>query len=207
LYKCEDNDWYMDAFRSYFEEWHPLSFLKSRRPLPGRSPLRQVQSSNDLSDDNGEASPAAKAVIVEADHTRQREPRALQSQAPKSEDILGPCGHPITVGNVSCEEQAIGKFTSCGRHRRNGLLADCCLAAVDEFRADGSFRAGGDGRAKSVTDWVKTAWPAAWGAEIRLTEADGTSCFLDTGETAVPSEYRGERRGSSSLWDDDDDDE
>lgn len=202
LYKCKESDWYMRTFRDYFEEWQPLSFLKSRKPLPGRSPLRQVYSSNELSDD--EASPVTEAVVVEARHTQPREPRALQARAPKSEDVLGPCGHFITAWSVSSEEEAIETFTGCGRHRRDGLLADCRLAALDEFRADGGFKAGGDGRAKSVTDWVKTAWPAAWGAEVRLTEADGASCFLDTGETAVPCEYRGERRDSSSLWDEDD---
>ena len=42
LYKCEESDYYMSAFRGYFEEWQPMSFLKSQKPLPGRSGLCQV---------------------------------------------------------------------------------------------------------------------------------------------------------------------
>ncbi|KUI66937.1 hypothetical protein VM1G_02454 [Cytospora mali] len=224
LYKCEENEWYLGAFRNYFEEWVPMRYLKSRRPLSGRSPLRQVHSTNDLNDD--EVSPIFETA-VEARHTRSETP-SIQGHTPtnepaataemidadtrqsatqpksRNEDILGPCGHLVTIGTVSHEEQAIEKLSGCGTHRRNGLLADCRQTALDELRAEGSLRAGGDARAKSVTDWVRTAWPAAWGAEVRLTEADGKSCFLDSGETAVPCEYRGEKRSSSSLWDDGD---
>lgn len=203
LYKCEESDWYMSTFRTYFEEWQPLSFLKSQKPLPGRSPLRQVHYADDLGDDA--ASPAVEAVVMETRSTTLTEPRALQPQPPQKEDVFGPCGHAITVGSVSSEEAAIGRLVGCGAHRRDGLLADCRLAAAEELRAGGGFVAGGDARARSVTDWAKTGWPAAWGAEVRLTEADGKSWFLDTGETAVPCEYRGERRSLFGLWDDDDD--
>ncbi|KUI59966.1 hypothetical protein VP1G_07202 [Cytospora mali] len=228
LYKCEENDWYLSAFRTYFEEWVPMRYPKSRRPLSGRSPLHQVHSTSDLADD--EASPVVETAVeaaVEARHTWS-ETSSIQAQLPtnepahtpdmidtdrrqgatqpnaKNEDIFGPCGHLITIGSVSHEEQAIEKLSGCGAHRRNGLLADCRQTALDELRVEGSLRAGGDARAKSVTDWVKTAWPAAWGAEVRLTEADGKSCFLDSGETAVPREYRGEKRSAYRLWDEDD---
>ncbi|ROW03835.1 hypothetical protein VPNG_07265 [Cytospora leucostoma] len=155
-----------------------------------------VCSIDDYSDH--EASLITEATTYLDDNQDDTQPKA------KHEQISGPCGHQVHMGVVSHQEQAVEKFLGCVENRRNGLLADCRLAAIEELHADGSLKAGGDSWGKNVTDWVKTAWPAAWGAEVRLTDADGKDCFLDTGETAVPREYRGERRSSCGLWDDDD---
>ena len=95
--------------------------------------------------------------------TPPTEPPALQPQPPQREEVVGTCGYVITVGTVSSSEEAIEKFINCGTHRRDGLLADCRLAAVEEFRAVGGFVAGGEARAKRATDWVKTDWPRLTG--------------------------------------------
>lgn len=215
----------MSAFRDYFDEWLPMSFCKTRKSLRGGAQLRQVHSIDDLCDDK--TSPKDETA-AEVGHGQSEGPLesheqltahrltgtpgitevdssqgAIQPKA-KSENILGPCGHLITTGTIYHQNEAIERLLGCEDHRRNGLLADCRKSAVEELHADGSLKAGGDTRAKKVTNWVKTAWPAAWGAEVRLTEADGSTCFLDTGETAVPCEYRGETRVCSGIWDDDD---
>lgn len=64
-----------------------------------------------------------------------------------------------------------------------------------------------DRTGSSAMDWVATAWrpTRAWGPTVRLTRPDGSSWYLDTGETVPPKEYRG--RIVLSSWADDDDDE
>lgn len=196
LYKYQESDWHARSFWDYFEESMSPPFTNSQKSRSGRSPLHQVSSIDDYSDDEA-------SLVTEATTDLDPSEGATQPKA-KDEQVFGPCGHQIDMGVVSHQEQAIEKFLGCGEDRRDGLLADCRLAAVEELRADGSLKVGGDSRARDATDWVRTAWPAAWGAEVRLTDADGKDCFLDTGETAVPREYRGERRSACGVWDDDD---
>ena len=224
LFKCEESDWHLSAFLEYFAEGMPPRFPAPQKGLTQRSPLSQAQSINDLSDDEDLSMIDAAEVITllsKVPHGSQAEvfphERATTAEVTKTssnhgaaehminrEDFAGPCGHIRTIGPVNHEEQAVEKLLCCGIHRRDGLLADCRLAAVEELRAEGSLKAGGDARARRAEDWVRTAWPAAWGVEARLTEPDGRSCFLDTGETAVPREYRGEKNSSANLWEDDD---